>query len=617
MKLIDPSPKPFASLFSPTRDLMQLTGRSVLPLLTFVCIAALATLLGDPVAVRESLFLALWAGAGVAAITAVSWPTTGRGREVHWPAATALLAVLASWVGHHQPYRGATVAVILIVGLSLALASAWRQRLLRLGLPVDPTDAQPTESPEAAEAAPDYPRLGAELTVPAALAFQLLLRPDLLLLPYFEARTLVSLLALPSIAGIALAVLGERFDARRVALAGAVTAILGPGFNVTTTCALLALAAGSLFTRQDRPAWLRWLALAGLAALPWWLGNVGLLFALAGLSLALTSTAGILVLISVGAIAILAPQARDRVSAFFMFIAALGLVPSAVLTTPQERGRMRQGGLIALAAAMICLGPESMAAGLALLALSVPVRSAIFEVQRAWTTIVLLGTCVFAAYPWLRAEPRGALLRQLGLEPRGTDLVLPFVLVVGLGFVLHLVRQMMPRFIPRTSWIVLGFLAWALLQGPKDVTVLRTSYQAMALTSQDFLLRQAFEAQPVRGVIVDSNLVHGLKLPAGTVVADVVLRDADNRQIFSWPLKVGVHTAEWAVSRPNLEQSTDLQIPHPWVSQVAPSGTFFSHRFRGRFLVAEALQAAHVHIVRRDDLPDDVQLVLYRLELRR
>ncbi len=591
---------------------MQLTGRSVLPLLTFACIASLASILGDPVAVRESLFLALWAGVGVAAITAVSWPTTGRGREVHWPAATALLVVLASWVGHHQPYRGATVAIILIVGLSLALAAAWRQRLLRQGLAVDPVDENPHQ-----RETPDYPQLDAELTVPAALAFQLLLRPDLLLLPYFEARSLVSLLVLPAVAGIALAVLGERYDARRVALAGALAAILGPGFNVTTTAALVALAAGSLFTRGDRPTWLRWLALAGLAALPWWLGHVGLLFALAGVSLALTSTAGILVLVTVGAIAVVAPQARDRVSAFFMFIAALGMVPIALLTPPVDRARMRQGGLIALAAAMIGQGPETMAAGLALLALSVPVGNVLFEVQRAWTTIVLLGTCVFAAYPWLRAEPRGALLRQLGLESRGTDLVIPIVLVVGLGFLLHLLRQLMPRAVPRTSWIVLAFLAWALLQGPKDVTVLRNSYQSLALTSEDFLLRQAFEVQPVRGVIVDSNLVHGLKLPTGTVVADVVLRDADNRQIFSWPLKVGVHTAEWAVSRPDLAQRTDIQIPHPWVSQVAPSGTFFSHRFRGRFLVAEALQAAHVHIVRRDNLPVDVQLVLYRLELRR
>lgn len=594
----DPLPTSLAAL--------RLMGRGVLPVLTLTSIVGLAYTLTDPVAVRESLFLALWAGAGVAAVTALAWPTTGHDRQLYWPAVTAVLVVTVVWVGHHQPYRGAAVSVILLLGSCLTLADVWRRR--QRSISDDVTDDE-SEHPTA-------PLLDGDVAVPAAFAFQLALRPDLLLLPYFEVRGLVSLLLLPALAGIALAVLAERFDARRVALAGALALILGPGWNVTTTAALVALAAGSVASDLSRPAWLRWTALVSLLALPWQLGSLGVLFALAGISLVLTPTAGLLVLAAAGALALLVPAARGKPQAFLMFMAGLGMVPSALFATPEARWRMRQGGVIGLAAAMIGSGPEAMACGLALLALSVPVQGGMAELQRLWTATVLLGTCLFASYPWLRAEPRGALLRQLGIEPRGTDLIVPFVLVIGLGTLLQMTRQLAGRWAPKALWWALIPLAWVLLEGRQPVTVLRTSYEAVTLNSENFLLRQPFDPQGVRGVYIDSNLVHGLQLPPGTVVADVVLRDADNRQIFSWPLKAGVHTAEWAVARPDVASRPDIRAPHPWVSQISADGTFFSHRFRSRFRVAESLQAAQVHIRRRDDLPPQVQLVLYRLELR-
>lgn len=585
-------------------------GRAVLPLLTYVAIAVLAEVLPDPVAARESQFLALWSALGVAVLTALGWPVSGRGRQMQWPAATALLAVTVAWVGHHQPYRGATLSLILLLGLCMTLRMAWQRSY---GGAYEPPQGEGAP----ATASSRIPLLDAGITVPAALGFQLALRPELLLAANFDLRSVVSLVVLPTVAGLALALLAERHDPRRVALAGATAMILGPGWNVTTTLALAALAAGSAYADPRRAAWFRWIGVASLLALPWWLGGTGLLFALAGFALAASSGAAFLVLISTAAIGLLMPAARPKAQAFMMLLAALSMLPSSLIVSPRLRWRMRQGGLIALAAAMIGNGPEALACGLALLALSAPVEGAIFELQRAWTATVLLGTSIFAAYPWLRAEPRGALLRLVDIEPRGTDLLLPFVLVIGLGTVLQLLRHLLGRWTPPTTWCVVALLALVLLDAQQPVNLLRHSYDAVVLDDRRELLRQQFDEQPVRAVVVDSNMVHGLSLDAGTVVADVVLRDSNNQQVYSWPLKVGVHTAEWAVARPDIAGRPDLQVPPPWVSQIAADGTFFARRFRGRFQLAEPPRAAHLHIRRRADLPTDVQLVIYRLELRR
>ncbi len=599
------SPANSHSLF---RSLAGLGTRGFLPLLVYASIAVLAAVLEDPVASRESLFLALWAALGVAVVTALGWPTTGRGRQLHWPVATSLLVVAAAWMGHHQPYRGATVSVVLLLGLCLAMLSAWQERQRPL---IKSRVAQ--RSPVAGT---QFQLLNAEITVPAALGFQLALRPGLLLQPYFELHSTVSLVLLPVVAGLALAFLAERFDPRRVALAGATALILGPGWNVTTTLALLALAAGSVYADDRRPTWQRWMAIAGWLTLPWLLGSVGLLFVVGGLALVVTPTAALLLLLATLAIGLGMPAARLKEQAILLFVAAAGMVPSALWVTKEGRWRMRHGALIALAAALIGEGPEALACGLALLALSAPVKGCVFEMQRAWTATVLLGTCLFAAYPWMWQEPRGALLRQLGIVPRGSDLILPFLLVVGLGSLLQLLRQLLGRRSPRTLWWVLSLLGIALLSGQQGVTVLRNSYQAVVLDDAADLYRQSFEAPAVRAVYLDSNMVHGLQLEPGTVVADVVLRDKNNRQLRSWPLRVGVHTAEWAVARPDIAARPGLQVPHHWVSQIAADGTFFSRRFRGRFEVAEPLSAAHLHIRRRPELPAEVQLVIYRLELR-
>ena len=95
------------------------------------------------------------------------------------------------------------------------------------------------------------------VAVPLALGVQVLLRGDLLFAPAPTLRTLVALLALP-VAG-ALAVVAPRAAAWRRSwpCSPAGTAlVLAPGFNVASTLALIALAAGDLLARADlgRPA---------------------------------------------------------------------------------------------------------------------------------------------------------------------------------------------------------------------------------------------------------------------------------------------------------------------------------------------------------------------------
>ncbi|MFY9826977.1 MAG: hypothetical protein WAM82_36835, partial [Thermoanaerobaculia bacterium] len=142
----------------------------------------------------------------------------------------AVLATAAVWSLPPGPGRGA--AVVLALAATLAVAAARRL------------------------SAPSSEGLAPGVAIPLALGLQALLRGELLLAPVLTVRLLVALLVLPVATALAVTMLTRRHGAVLPLIAAGTALTLAPGFNVATTLAFLALAAGDALARQDlgRPA---------------------------------------------------------------------------------------------------------------------------------------------------------------------------------------------------------------------------------------------------------------------------------------------------------------------------------------------------------------------------
>ncbi len=597
--------------------------RYVIPLAAYLALCSYTSTQSDPTGHAESAFLTLLITGVLAATAAIGVGSRG-GRGTPELAVAALLATATVWIAYQGPSRGAVVCLILVVALAVSAARALLDERGRLRAGV-----------------------GLELgvTAPLALGLQLLTRGDLLLADLFEPRTLASLLALPLVAAGALSVLASCLGRRRVLLAGGLVVVLAPGWTVTSTLALVALAAGAMISDTKWPKILRWTAVATLALLPFWNLPKGLLFAVGGVALAASSFAAASLLpIAVLAVVLLIPRVHAPIEAIGLWVGGLVLVPGAVLAKPSRRWQVRLGVILILAAALVAGAPEAMAAGVALAAFAVPTGGAAAALGRAWCAILVIGTTLLAAYPWVRDDPRGDLLALLGFDNlplvplRGNQISALFILLVliGLGFGIDRYRDAVPRWARwATRPAVAGLAACLLLAGmlaPRLVpaTVLVNSYGPATIDADSDHWQQQFSPQEVSGMALDSHLAGAVEIPRGTVVAVVELRAGDGAVLGEWPLRVGFETAEWASSRPDIAGRPGFAAPAPWISRVAPGGTvtgggqtsgFFAHRYRSHFTVpsskAPAIAASRIAIRRGGGLPPETRLSIYRLELRR
>ncbi|MFL6291525.1 MAG: hypothetical protein ACJ759_11580 [Thermoanaerobaculia bacterium] len=131
----------------------------------------------------------------------------------------SVLAVTAVWALPPGPGRGAAMMLLLVA----TFLAACMRRLSRT-----------------------LPGLPLAVSIPLALGIQILLRSELLFEPP-GLRTIVALLALPVAAGAAMAVLASRQGGETALIAGGVAVLFGPGWNVTTTLVLIAVAAAGFF----------------------------------------------------------------------------------------------------------------------------------------------------------------------------------------------------------------------------------------------------------------------------------------------------------------------------------------------------------------------------------
>jgi len=564
-----PTPPPAASRFA-------------VPLLAWAAVRTLAATQADPGASAETAFLALTVAGVLAAIAALS-PRVGE------LGVTAVVAVTAVWMLGHGPHRGAALALLLAGALAIAAA----RRFIDLD-----------------------GRLPPELTIPAAFGFQVLTRSDLLLPPWLDARTLVSVFALPLAAALATSALAARLGPRRALFAAAVAGLLAPGWNVTSTLALLTLAAGALAGSEEVPRGPRILACAAILAAAVLKFPIGLLFAFAGLALALGPRLAwaLPAVASTGALAM--PAARGWTSALEVFISGLLLVPLLPLAGRQGLRWALTGLVVALAGARLGLEADALAGGLALAALALPRRGTGLALQGMWLGVLGGLTTLLVAYPFARERPRLDALGLLGLEGNAVGLAAVVVIALLLVFLLpRIPARCPPRAFARFGAGLAIFIALAAAL-PRGGAVLLENRVVMISQDRAEWSRELTAELDLGEVTIDSNLTRSSSLAPGTVVATVELFGADGRVSAAWALRAGEETAEWAAGRADIVFRPGFEAPPPWLSFVAPDGRFFGHRYRARWAAPEPFAVAGLRIRRHPDLPAEVGISIYRVELR-
>lgn len=531
----------------------------------------------ETLATTEGRFLALEIGLVLAS---VAW--LGRSFLPQFVAGAAVFAALGL---PSQPVRSAAVLLVLLLGWLLAAAP--------LALRRSPSPA-------------DY--------FFAGLGLQALARPDLLLGPWGPRSA--ALVAMPALAALALHFLARRFGAERALLAFGAVALLAPGLNVNAILLLLAAAAGVYAGDPQRPLPAR-AAAAAVVLLPLLLRwPVGLLACAAGLTLGIERrwprylAAPALLAAGVAVVSGGSAPAGAPVAALLL---AAALVPAAFAALGEARWRAGAGALLILGAAWLSPEAEGWAAGVLLLALAVPCERPVGAAQRTYFAVILAGGLALAGFPWLRPEPWPEMAGLLAPSA-------PYVLLAALLLVLvpGLLAERLPGRLARTfppAVALAGLFAWLLAALPPAGRSLLGG-QPRSLAEAQPVLRFEIANFPFRQVIVDSQLFHGADLAAGQEVATLRWLAKDGSELGVLPLRAGDDTADWAAARGDLERRPDFRAPSPWLSQVAPDGTFFSGRFRRRFDLPRPVDAAAVELVRAAGLPAATQVALHELELR-
>lgn len=518
-------------------------------------------------------------------LASIAW--LGRGVLPQFAAVAAVFAAIAL---PSQPTRSAALLLILVLGYLMAAAPLALRRSASL----------------------------ADLFF-VALGIQALARPELLLGPWGPRSA--ALVLMPALAALALHFLAERFGLERTLIGFGAVALLAPGLNVNATLLLLAAAAGVYAGDEGRWLPARWAA-GALLVLPLVLRwPFGLLVAAAGLTLfaerrrlrwsvlpaavALVATIGI-------ALATTGGRAGSPLAAQLLVTA---LFPAVFVARRPDQLRGVAGLLLVYGAGWLAADPELWAAGALLLALALPLERPAGVAQRTYFLVVLAGGLLLAGFPWLRPEP---LLELAGLlAPSALPLLfgaLALVLLPGL-------------FAERLGWperkaltwppaiVLIGLGAW-LLWGMPPAGRSLLGGQPQSLAESQPLLRFAVAESPFRQVTVDSQLFHGADLAPGQEVAALRLLGKDGAELGLLSLRAGEDTADWASARADAREREGFRAPDPWLSQVAPDGTFFSGRFRRRFELPAPVDAAAVELVRAAGLPAATQIAFFELELR-
>ena len=564
--------------------------------------ASFAAREASPAGAAESLYLAVLATAALLPVGFLSpWPAFELGLG-------SALATAAVWALSPGPGRGTAVAVALLATLAVAAGRG-------LGKGPKGLKGPKGQEEEAGGRVPGVPAVPeVPVFLPLALGLQILLRGDLLFAPAPLLRTAVALVALPVAGGLAVSVLARRHGTAPALIAGGLAILLAPGFNVASTLALVALAAGDFLAWEKTGRLAKGIAVAALLAPIAWAPGPGIAFAVCGLALwrpwiglglALPAAFGLgWVFHATG------PAVEMQVSWLLL------LAPAAVI--PRRERIPAVVAAVAIAAAVPLIpNVATLAAPMALAALCIR-RDAPFAVPQAvWTGALGAATALLAGYPWLREEPLATALARLGLPP-GAALA---AWTVGLFLALAALGAWMgrgwsePVRSARLAGLAAACLALATLLGlPHAGTALLAPETPVVLDAG----HPAWEGRlpgpaAVGSVVVESSLSNGAGLAHGTPVAVVRLRNAGGRSL-DWTLRAGEATGEWAARRPDVARN-GVTAPRPWISWIA--GDFFAQRYRARWTLERPERAAVLRVERAPGVPADLEVAVYQVEIRR
>jgi hypothetical protein len=620
-------------------------------LAALAALAAFAAYQRDPQAAAETAFLALVATALLAAVAAVeaapgvaaNGSSTGRGAIA---AVAAVLVVLAAWTLPAGPLRGASVAALLVGALAVA---AGRRLTAGTG------GAGP-----AAGAAVDTLRqvlAALPLSVPLALAVQVLVRSERLLAPELGPRLLVGLLGLPLVAAAATAFLIARAGRAPALTAAATAALLGPGFTTATVGALVALAAAEAVwrprgsgaaARRERALGASVLGAAVLGTAVLGVGAVGpwaaAVVALAALLLAgrAIATGAVVLAAAAGAMALPAGAGGGDLAGAATTVAPLALVVAlAVASRGARRWALAAGAAAVLAVVAVRTGLPLVAAPLAAVPLlagrsladrAADERHALFAPQVVWSAALLAATALASAYPWLRPRPLAAALGLFGLG--GEWAASALVAAVGAAAaVVGWTAAGGPRRVASPSAaaalaaaaLVVAFVA--ALPSPRSRVSIA---EPRSLDAENPRLEIELPTGPPAAgelvVVADTSLSHAVAVPAATPVATMYLIGesvpgaAAEAPLLppagAWTLAAGRDTAEWSIRRPEVAALAAHAAPEPWLARVA-ADRFFGLAFRSHVVLPAPRGSRRLVIERHPALPPETVVHLHRLEVRR
>jgi hypothetical protein len=410
---------------------------------------------------------------------------------------------------------------------------------------------------------------------------------------------------------------------------------------------------------HPRPAgWRRDLAAAALAGiLPATVPVALLLAARLSVELAGQRAGGAETLFLAGwAAAVLLPLAFLE-SARRPLFGAIGLAIAVLLCTLPQNGSLRPAAVSALLALAVPLfasqalrlpsAPGPRAAAALTLATAILLHGhRLFLAGFSVETLVLLGVlpglaAALAARLAAAGRPGAGFAAALGLLAAPQLASEPWWIWTALvtaiapasfaaGSAARLARALL--FLSGAAALLAGSFPWlrpapiaSLLQAAVSVgspvaeTPLRERVVVLSATSPRFVAE--LSGAPIRSVIVDSYLTHGVDLPCGQELVRITAVDAADpkpaKAPWSGALIVGRDSAEWAAGRADVAARLACPAPAPWISWIPAAGRFLGQTSRARVALDGTRATCRLAIERNPELPAETALAIFFLATER
>ena len=543
--------------------------------------------LANPAAGAETHYLAVWATAVLLALAGLAvQPALDL-------AGAAVLTTLVVWVVPYGPTRGAAIGLL----LTMAFAAIEFRYLEKTGSKLTWTWA-----------------------VATAMGLQFLCRADRFLTLAVEPSVLVAVVALPVAAAVLFIVLQQREGILPSLLALTTAALLVPGWSVTVILSLSAVGGGVLWRNRLAARWLMVsLAVAVVFAGYWWQPSLAWLLLLVILAKALPGNwiTGITAVLATGVLVVFLPSVRDWSEVARLMALGPILLPALLLPTDSRRANSIQALVLAVLALRTVAGPAALAAPLALGALSLRSRAVAAHLQLLWSGVLLAGVALLGAYPWLRTQALEDALAIFGLHVSWPSAIAVAAMLWVLTFLCAALADRSNRLESKPAVIgglVLLLLAWIALP-PRATRPLADSIHVLS-ASQGALAVELDGPIQTSSVVIDSYLENSVSLPTGTPVGRLTLVGADGEHR-SRLLRAGLETGEWAARRPDVADHPGFRAPPHWLAWVTADGDLFAQRYRFEWRLDRSPDIVQFKIERLDDLPAEVSLAIFHLELRR